>query len=43
MGFPTSLLLEATFEGIILFLILNLLMRKNIFPGRIATSFLIWY
>lgn len=40
--FPSPLL-EATMEGIVLFIILHFLWRKNIFPGKIATSFLIWY
>lgn len=40
--FPSPIL-EATLEGVILFLILFLLRRKNTFPGKIASSFLIWY
>lgn len=40
--FPSPLL-EATLEGVFLFGILHILMRKNMFPGKIATSFLIWY
>jgi len=40
--FPSPLL-EATLEGLVLLVILNLLMRKNPFPGKIGTSFLIWY
>lgn len=40
--FPSTLL-EATLEGLVLFVILNLLMRRNKFPGKIGTSFLIWY
>ncbi len=40
--FPSPLL-EATLEGLVLFIILYLLRQKNIFPGKIATSFLLWY
>ncbi|MDD5377304.1 MAG: prolipoprotein diacylglyceryl transferase [Candidatus Gracilibacteria bacterium] len=40
--FPSPLL-EALLEGVVLFSILYLLMKKNRFPGKIATSFLIWY
>lgn len=40
--FPSPLL-EAGLEGIILFIILYFLGKKNIFPGKTATSFLIWY
>lgn len=40
--FPSPLL-EATLEGVILFGILYFLGKKNVFPGKVATSFLIWY
>ncbi|MDD5197641.1 MAG: prolipoprotein diacylglyceryl transferase [Candidatus Gracilibacteria bacterium] len=40
--FPSPLL-EATLEGVVLFGILFLLRQKNIFSGKIASSFLIWY
>lgn len=40
--FPSPLL-EAAMEGVVLFIILHILMKKNIFPGKIATSFLVWY
>lgn len=40
--FPSPLL-EATLEGVVLFLILYFLRQRDIFPGKIATSFLVWY
>ncbi|NDK19233.1 prolipoprotein diacylglyceryl transferase [Candidatus Gracilibacteria bacterium] len=40
--FPSPLL-EATLEGVVLFMILFFLRQKNIFPGKIAASFLFWY
>jgi len=40
--FPSPLL-EAVLEGVILFLILNYLLKKHPFPGKIASSFLLWY
>ncbi len=40
--FPSPLL-EAFLEGLVLFIILLVLRKKNMFPGKIATSFLIWY
>lgn len=40
--FPSPLL-EALLEGLVLFIILALLRRKDIFPGKIATAFLFWY
>lgn len=40
--FPAPLL-EAGLEGVMLFIILFLIRRKNIFPGKVATSFLVWY
>ena len=40
--FPSPLL-ETSLEWVALFMILFFLMRKNMFPGKIATSFLIWY
>ncbi len=40
--FPSPLL-EAFFEGGILFVILVFLSKKNTFPGKIWASFLIWY
>ena len=40
-----SQIYEALFEGLILFLILNLLTKKNLFykPGKISSYFLIFY
>jgi phosphatidylglycerol:prolipoprotein diacylglycerol transferase len=43
LGYFPSPLLEAGLEGVLLFIILHYLGWKNLFPGRIATSFLIWY
>ncbi|OIP53623.1 prolipoprotein diacylglyceryl transferase [Candidatus Gracilibacteria bacterium CG2_30_37_12] len=40
--FPSPLL-EAILEGVALFIILFFLMKKNMFPGKIATSFLVGY
>jgi len=43
ISFFPSPLLEALLEGILLFIILNFFGNKNKFPGKVATSFLIWY
>lgn len=40
--FPSPLL-EAILEGVVLFIILNFLLRKNMFSGKVASSFLLWY